>query len=143
MSNSNSKRLNHVDGDPSCNDAPSRRLRYTGSVEVASTGQIAEALLAAKESVLLVRRGGISRAVVFYCPDGCGDTITINVDSRGGPAWRMRMTAKGVTLMPSVWRTSGCRSHFILWEHEVYWCGHWTDDETDLEAASDAACRLK
>jgi hypothetical protein len=30
-----------------------------------------------------------------------------------------------------VWRTSGCRSHFVLWESSVWWCTFGADRESD------------
>ena len=49
--------------------------------------------------------------------------MVINVDRGAGPAWRLQIRDDRLTLMPSVWRTSGCRSHFVLWNSTVWWCG--------------------
>jgi hypothetical protein len=27
-----------------------------------------------------------------------------------------------VTRYPSVWRDTGCKSHFIVWRSKIYWC---------------------
>jgi hypothetical protein len=72
---------------------------------------------------LLIERGR-PRSVVMLCPCGCGDELTVNLDSRVGPAWSIYESAKGPTLYPSVWRESGCRSHFIVWGGRVYWCDY-------------------
>jgi len=64
------------------------------------------------------------------CPDSCGDTLTINLDRRGGPAWRMYRNRQGVSLFPSVWRDSGCRSHFIIWRSQLFWCDY---DDPELD----------
>lgn len=72
---------------------------------------------------LFIVQRGISRSVVFECPSGCGDILTINVDPKAGKAWRMRLKEGTLTLLPSVWRSTGCRSHFILWRNQVWWCG--------------------
>ena len=36
-----------------------------------------------------------------------------------------------MTLYPSYWRNSHCKSHFILWNNDIFWCdwddeGYWT-----------------
>jgi Family of unknown function (DUF6527) len=69
----------------------------------------------------IVSRGRL-RAIVIACPDGCGEHITVNLDERAGQAWRVYQRPRGVTLYPSVWRESGCRSHFIIWHNAILWC---------------------
>jgi hypothetical protein len=71
--------------------------------------------------VLVIR--GVPRSVVMLCPDGCGAILTINLDSRAGPAWRAYVRNSALTVYPSIWREEGCKSHFILWEDRVLWCG--------------------
>lgn len=79
--------------------------------------------------VLIDRHG--PRSVLFQCPCGCGDVLVINVDHKLRQAWRLRRGDRGISLMPSVWRTTGCRSHFILWENSVWWCRYDPEDETE------------
>jgi hypothetical protein len=64
---------------------------------------------------------GVARSVVMSCPDGCGNLLTINLDSRSGPAWRLYGPDTALTLFPSVWRETGCRAHFIVWRGQVDW----------------------
>jgi hypothetical protein len=64
------------------------------------------------------------------CPDGCGETITLNLDPRTDKAWRVYQSPKGLTLFPSVWRDTGCKSHFVLWDDVLYW-DNWFDLESD------------
>lgn len=73
------------------------------------------------DAVLIVR--GRPRSVVMGCPCGCGDQLTINLDSRSGPAWRFVERSEEVTLYPSVWRESGCKSHFVVWQNQIYLFG--------------------
>jgi hypothetical protein len=82
----------------------------------------------------VVVRRGVNRSLTMICPDGCGETLTINLDGRAGPAWRLYLEGKSVSLFPSVWRNTGCRSHFILWKSRIYWCD-WGDP---LEATDTA-----
>lgn len=86
----------------------------------------ADPLLTSAGSAALVRRG-VARSLVISCPDGCGEMLTINLDPRAGPAWRMYHNSRGVSLFPSVWRDTGCRSHFIVWQSRIYWCD-WGED---------------
>lgn len=72
--------------------------------------------------MVLVSRG-VDRLLVFKCPDGCGETVPVNLDPRAGPAWRLYTKSGSSTLYPSVWRTEGCRAHFILWDDRIYWTG--------------------
>jgi hypothetical protein len=38
-----------------------------------------------------------------------------------GKAWRLYGGAKSaVTLFPSVWRDTGCESHFIIWRDQIF-----------------------
>jgi hypothetical protein len=78
---------------------------------------------------------GVVRGMVIRCPDSCGDTITINLDERAGPAWRLFERENRLTLYPSVWRENGCGAHFILWRGRLLWCDRWDDtlgDDGDL-----------
>lgn len=92
----------------------------------------ADELLTEPGAAVLVRRG-VLRSIVIACPDGCGEHLTINLDSRAGPAWRCYGNGPDVSLFPSVWRDSGCRSHFIIWRSRIYWCD-WHDElDTPME----------
>jgi hypothetical protein len=62
------------------------------------------------------------------CPDGCGDTLTINLDPRTAKAWRFYRKRNQVSIYPSVWRDTGCLSHFIVWNHQIMWCGNREED---------------
>jgi hypothetical protein len=81
----------------------------------------------------VVERGTL-RSVVIRCPDGCGENITVNLDSRTGPAWKLYQSKRGRTLFPSVWKDSGCKSHFILWNDLIYWMDpfdSWPEETAD------------
>ena len=62
------------------------------------------------------------RSIIMACPDGCGETLVINLDRRADKAWRFDMRGEGLTLFPSVWREGGCESHFIVWRGHILWC---------------------
>ncbi len=71
------------------------------------------------------------------CPDGCGDTLVINLDDRAGKAWLLDERRGKLSLYPSVWREDGCRSHFILWSDYLIWIGRFEarNDEPAYDAA--------
>ena len=86
----------------------------------------ANALLTMPGDAAIVHRGAL-RSLVMACPDGCGELLTINLDERAGKAWRAYGANDGLSLFPSVWRETGCKSHFILWRSKIYWCD-WGDE---------------
>lgn len=60
---------------------------------------------------------------MFRCPCGCGDVITLSMQTMHRPHWRLSQTSSGhPTLYPSVWRDKGCMSHFWLKDGRIYWC---------------------
>ena len=82
---------------------------------------------------VLVERGGVLRQLVMQCPDGCGEIISVNLDSRGGPAWRLYKRRGKWTLFPSIDKPEGCASHFILSYGRIIWTdSDW--DSTDWES---------
>jgi hypothetical protein len=102
------------------------------SKQLTMKGQIqhrheADKLLAGAGTAVVVHRG-VARSLVLVCPDGCGEILTINLDPRAGKAWRLYTERRGTSLFPSVWRPSGCKSHFIVWRSHIYWCDY--DDES-------------
>jgi hypothetical protein len=50
------------------------------------------------------------------------------LDPRAGPAWQLfRKSAKNLTVYPSVWRESGCQSHYIIWRGNIFLFGQYED----------------
>jgi hypothetical protein len=75
--------------------------------------------------VYLVGEGEHVWCAALACPCGCGATIQLNLVASTRPCWAVRTEprTRTVTLHPSVWRTSGCQSHFFLRAGYVEWCG--------------------
>ncbi len=74
--------------------------------------------------VYVIGETGYEWEAILRCPCGCGDLIKLNLlpfESR--PTWRVEASS-GIkaTLIPSVWRKTGCRSHFIVSGGEIRWC---------------------
>jgi hypothetical protein len=59
---------------------------------------------------------------VMQCPCGCGNVIQLPLSGDDGPRWSVSGTRSAATLSPSVHRTTGCRSHFILRRGNIIWC---------------------
>lgn len=73
-------------------------------------------------------------AAAMSCPCGCGSLIQLSLARDSRPSWRVRRHRDGtVSLLPSVWRTVGCRSHFILYKGRIFWCRDLPDFGDSLD----------
>lgn len=115
---------------------PARMLRLRGQTEYRDE---AEPKLSQAGDAALVFRGQ-ARSLVIRCPDGCGQTLVVNLDNRAGKAWRLDMRGGSPTLYPSVWRDGGCGSHFIVWRGRILWCDRYMEGnlEPDYDVALEA-----
>lgn len=76
-----------------------------------------------RRNLVLACDDGEDWCVGMRCPCGCGDTIELLVIKEAKPRWDIAVNAKGQpSLSPSVWRKTGCRSHFWLRRGRVEWC---------------------
>lgn len=115
------------------------RIRLKGTT--ASHGDALPLVHEAGDTVMVVR--GRPRTLVFKCPDGCGDTVTLNLDGRAGKAWTLYQRRSGLSLYPSVWRDNGCESHFIIWNNRVLWLdSDWWTDEEEVSGLADRVIEL-
>lgn len=57
----------------------------------------------------------------LLCPCGCGDQISINLDSSDNPLWKLGNSFR-TDLHPSIWKTKGCKSHFFIKSGKIKWC---------------------
>ena len=65
------------------------------------------------DTVYLVGDDAKPWSVALLCPCGCSATIQLSLVTHDRPSWRAKRHFSGsVTLQPSIWRNSGCRSHF-------------------------------
>lgn len=96
-----------------------KHIRQRGTTEYRDEANV---LLEEPGDAVLVERG-VPRSLVMRCPDGCGETLTINLDRRAGKAWRMHVEKNAtVSLYPSVYKADGCRSHFVVRQSRIIWC---------------------
>lgn len=87
----------------------------------------ASAFISSPGDAVLVKRER-PRLLILSCPCGCGEEYPINLDPRAGQAWRLYQKPSGsLTLFPSVWRDTGCKSHFIIWDDKVLMFGQGGD----------------
>jgi hypothetical protein len=94
--------------------------------------------LKAPGDCVIVERGGVTRLLVMKCPDGCGEVISVNLDRRSGPAWRLYRRRGIWSLYPSIDKPSGCESHFILSRGKIIWTdADWYYDDSVLEKVED------
>jgi hypothetical protein len=62
-------------------------------------------------------------SAALVCSCGCGETLQMSLHPDGRPRWRLTTHAdRTVSLKPSVWRRTGCGSHFLLRGALVEWC---------------------
>lgn len=108
-------------------------LTFRGAVE--HRHEADERLRSPGEAVVV--RRGVDRSLTMLCPDGCGEVLTINLDRRTGPAWRLYFDGQAVSLFPSVWRNTGCCSHFIVWRSRIYWCD-WGEELQSMDEEFEA-----
>ena len=67
--------------------------------------------------------GGTPWQAAMLCPCGCDARIQLSLIPDDRPGWSARLDLEGrVSLHPSVWRSAGCRAHFIVAGNRIYWC---------------------
>lgn len=61
--------------------------------------------------------------VLFQCPCGCNNVITLSLQKSHRPHWILRKSKRNRPILyPSVWRDVDCMSHFWIKDGRVYWC---------------------
>lgn len=83
-------------------------------------------------TVYVVGEGAHVWFAALICPCGCRELLQMSLHPEGRPRWRLTLHAGGtVSLKPSVWRRTGCRSHFFLRRGRVEWCDVRSSREPD------------
>ena len=73
--------------------------------------------------LIVAREGGEDWAVGLMCPCGCGDVLELMLVREVRPHWTLSIDRRRrPSLHPSVWRDTGCRSHFWVKDGHVRWC---------------------
>lgn len=69
--------------------------------------------------------GGAPWCAALLCPCGCRAVLQLSLLDDDSPRWRLLLDCDGLpTLVPSIRRTQGCRSHFYLRRGRVVWSRH-------------------
>jgi len=76
-----------------------------------------------RRDLVLARDDGEDWCVGLHCPCGCGDILELLVVAEAKPRWDIVVDKTGKpSLSPSIWRKTGCHSHFWLSKGRVRWC---------------------
>ena len=63
--------------------------------------------------------------LALKCPCGCGSLIQLNLLKDTAPCWSYKITKKRkINIFPSVWRTVGCKSHFVIRNSKIDWANY-------------------
>lgn len=74
------------------------------------------------DRIYLVGDDGFLWQAAMLCPCGCEKTIQLSLVYHDRPSWRAHVEPnQRVTLAPSVWRTTGCHSHFFVRGGRLIW----------------------
>jgi hypothetical protein len=87
--------------------------------------------------VIVVRNR--SRWIHFLCPCGCAEALAINIDPLSDSSWKLiqEQQFNAISLMPSIWRTTNCEAHFVIWRNHIYFC------DSDEDLPEDAVIELR
>lgn len=109
----------HVLRWPSWWDAWARTPRWTA--EFVESDILPDCI--PEHRVVVAREDGELWSAGMMCPCGCGDVVELALFAEAEERWRIRVGARGrVSLAPSVWRNTGCRSHYWVREGRIHWC---------------------
>ncbi len=76
-----------------------------------------------KQSLYLVGEGNYIWFVAVMCPCKCGEVIKISLMASSHARWQLTEYSDGtISLYPSIWRTIGCKSHFVIQKSLIAWC---------------------
>jgi hypothetical protein len=65
-------------------------------------------------TIFIVKDGKEADTLIFKCPCGCGTDIYLNLLKDTRPNWNYYITKEKITIVPSIWKTTGCQSHFYI-----------------------------
>ncbi len=59
--------------------------------------------------------------LTMLCPCGCNDTINLNLLEEHKPSWNIQINKNNLFVTPSIWKTTGCKSHFFIKHNKIIW----------------------
>lgn len=86
-----------------------------------------------ENEVFVLGSKGHEWAAMFICPCGCRQVIQLNMlKAAGRPRWSIRSGKMGsASIVPSVWRHVGCKSHFVMTDGLIHWCLNLPNSDGD------------
>ncbi len=76
-----------------------------------------------KKTIYIIGAPNQPWQIAFECPCGCKSIIQLNLLQEAKPNWKFEVLNNNkIDLFPSVWRTVGCKSHFIIRKNKIIWC---------------------
>lgn len=73
-------------------------------------------------TIYIVGNKGFYWQGVMLCPCGCKEQLYINFIEDQYPCWTYEiLKRRRITLQPSLWRKTGCKSHFFVREGRIVW----------------------
>lgn len=76
--------------------------------------------------IYVVGDRGHKWVAAFICPCGCNQIIQLNLLKDGSVLWRVTIHREtSITIRPSVWRITGCKSHFTITRGHLRWVSDW------------------
>ena len=76
-----------------------------------------------KQKIYLVGESGHTWYIGLLCPCDCGEVIQLSTLKTDNPKWSfVKHWNYTITINPSIWRISGCKSHFFIRRGIVDWC---------------------
>src|SRR5216683_150808 len=62
-------------------------------------------------------------AAALVCPCGCREMIHLSLLPHDAPTWQVSHDSNGLpSVVPSIWQTKNCKSHFLLRRGSIVWC---------------------
>jgi hypothetical protein len=72
--------------------------------------------------------------LAFNCPCGCQNVIQLNLLQDANPCWKYKVTKKNkINISPSVWRTTGCKSHFFVCKSKIDWVRNYESQKFKIQ----------
>ena len=76
-----------------------------------------------KNTIYIIGEEEYYWCIAMLCPCGCNAVIQLNLLSQVRPRWSFSHNRSAtITIMPSVWRNTGCKSHFYVRNGRITWC---------------------
>lgn len=75
------------------------------------------------KTIYIVGDKGCPWLIAFKCPCGCQTLIQLNLLKEATPCWSFKVKKREIDISPSILRTQGCESHFVVHKNKVYWVG--------------------